>query len=318
MLDSEEDSSHRSTRTSRRGRGGRSGHLMLQNERRGLFDYDDEPPLPHLHLDPRVSAELEDVYAEVQADGWQPWREEEKLDGSESGLSSSRLSDGRLGCSCKKCHTSSELSLGTEEEAEEGTCWNDVLAEYECDICFDVLVGVHVLDNCGHTFCGACMERWIDNAPQGECPVCRTPVDKLVPVRKMDEMIAKAVDAAAPSRERDAWYERRAHWEGTARRRQEARAAAAASAPLHSVVHAQGAAAGVFRRTGLASWFGGTADARQEGGGRSNRGRREEEDRGRGDEDEDDDGLLRLDKMQTVLAVAVMLVMAVIKIRGLR
>lgn len=56
---------------------------MLQRDRRGLFDYDDEPPLPHLHLDPRVSAELEGVYAEVQADGWQPWREEEKLDGSE-------------------------------------------------------------------------------------------------------------------------------------------------------------------------------------------------------------------------------------------
>ncbi|CAM9657123.1 unnamed protein product, partial [Ectocarpus sp. 12 AP-2014] len=189
MLDSEEESSHRSTRTSRSGRSGSSGHLMLQRDRRGLFDYDDEPPLPHLHLDPRVSAELEGVYAEVQADGWQPWREEEKSDGSESGLSSSRLSDGRLGCSCKKCHASSGLSLGTEEEeAQEGTCWKDVLAEFECDICFDVLVGVHVLDNCGHTFCGACMERWIDNAPQGECPVCRTPVDKLVPVRKMDDV----------------------------------------------------------------------------------------------------------------------------------
>lgn len=125
-------------------------------------------------------------------------------------------------------------------------------------------------------------------------------------------MIAKAVDAAAPCRERDAWYERRAHWEGTARRRQEARAAAAA-APLHSVVHAQGAAAGVFGRTGVARWFGGS-DAREENG-RSNRRRRGDEDRGRGDED--DDGF-RLDKMQTVLAVAVMLVMAVIKIRGLR
>lgn len=27
----------------------------------------------------------------------------------------------------------------------EGNCWKDVLAEYECDICFEVLVGVHVL-----------------------------------------------------------------------------------------------------------------------------------------------------------------------------
>lgn len=44
-------------------------------------------------------------------------------------------------------------------------------------------------DNCGHHFCGGCMERWMDNAPQGECPVCRTPVDKLVPVRKMDEVL---------------------------------------------------------------------------------------------------------------------------------
>lgn len=134
------------------------------------------------------------------------------------------------------------------------------------------------------------------------------------------QMIAKAVEAAAPSRERDAWYERKAHWEGTARRRQEARAAvaatAAAAAPSHSVVHAQGAAAGIFGRTGVARWFGGT-DAREEGG-RRNRGRREEEGRGRRDEDEDDDDGFRLDKMQTVLAVAVMLVMAVIKMRGLR
>lgn len=29
--------------------------------------------------------------------------------------------------------------------AAEGACWKDVLAEYECDICFEVLVGVHVL-----------------------------------------------------------------------------------------------------------------------------------------------------------------------------
>lgn len=51
-----------------------------------------------------------------------------------------------------------------------------------------LLFALGVADNCGHTFCGACMERWIDNAPKGECPVCRTPVDKLVPVRKMDEV----------------------------------------------------------------------------------------------------------------------------------
>ncbi|CAN0437031.1 unnamed protein product, partial [Hapterophycus canaliculatus] len=104
-------------------------------------------------------------------------------------LPSSRLGDGKLGCSCKKCHAAKDpLLAAADGDPSEGNCWKDVLAEYECDICFEVLVGVHVLDNCGHHFCGACMERWIDNAPQGECPVCRTPVDKLVPVRKMDEV----------------------------------------------------------------------------------------------------------------------------------
>lgn len=52
-----------------------------------------------------------------------------------------------LGCSCKKCHADRNPLLVAEEEEDpsEGTCWKDVLAEYECDICFEVLVGVHVL-----------------------------------------------------------------------------------------------------------------------------------------------------------------------------
>lgn len=123
-------------------------------------------------------------------------------------------------------------------------------------------------------------------------------------------MIAKAVDAAAPSKERDAWYKRRAHWQGNARRRQEARAAG----PLLSVVHAQGTSAGGagWGRPGVASRYGGGGvDPR---GGPA--GVNEREDEG-GDGEEEDDGF-RLNKMQTVIAVAVMLVMAVMKIRGLR
>lgn len=63
----------------------------------------------------------------------------------QSDLSSSRLSDGKLGCSCKKCHADRNPLVADEEDPSEGTCWKDVLAEYECDICFEVLVGVHVL-----------------------------------------------------------------------------------------------------------------------------------------------------------------------------
>lgn len=129
------------------------------------------------------------------------------------------------------------------------------------------------------------------------------------------QMIAKAVEAAAPSRERDAWYERKAHWEGTARRRQEARAAAAA-APFHSVVHADGAAAGVGR-SGAARWhgaMGARGGGAAAGGGRNHGGA---EGDGGGDEG-DGDGGYRLNKIQTVLAVAVMLVMAVFKLRSVR
>lgn len=42
----------------------------------------------------------------------------------------------------------------------------------------------------------------MDNAPQGECPVCRTPVDKLVPVRKMDEVRAAVGKRGEGARER--------------------------------------------------------------------------------------------------------------------
>lgn len=93
MLDSEEEYSQRSSRgTNRAGRGGDSGlSMVLQRDRRGMFDHDDEEPLQHLHLDPRVSEELEDAYAAVQDDGWQPWQEEEKKeDASEVRLSERR------------------------------------------------------------------------------------------------------------------------------------------------------------------------------------------------------------------------------------
>lgn len=123
------------------------------------------------------------------------------------------------------------------------------------------------------------------------------------------QMIAKAVEAAAPSRERTAWYERKAHWEGTARRRQEARAA---GGPSHSIVHAQGAGA---VGAGATRWREATGargtGGRNSGGAGSRRGGDGEDDDGGGDG-------YRLNKIQTVLAVAVMLVMAVFKLRSVR
>ncbi|CAN0258960.1 unnamed protein product [Ascophyllum nodosum] len=312
MLDSEEEAPNASERS--RGTSGNRGsvHPPIRRDRRGFFDYDSEGPLQHLHLEPQVSDDWRVAYTPAQDGDWQPWIEEETKDNaSESDLSGSRLSDRQLGCSCRKCHNSKE-DISLDEVASEGTCWKEILAEYECDICFEVLVGVHVLDNCGHHFCGACMERWIGNTSQGECPVCRTPVDKLVPVRKMDEMIAKAVATAAPSSERTAWYERKNHWESTVRRRQES-AGRARMSRAASIPHAQAAAAavglpGVSRRQGAAG-FRGTVG---ENGGNQDTNR-DDEDR----EERRQDGF-RLTKVQVVLAVAVMLVLAVLKIRGVR
>lgn len=69
-------------------------------------------------------------------------------------------------------------------------------------------------DNCGHHFCGSCMERWMGNAAQGECPVCRAPVNKLVPVLKMDEVTLWWI--IATNRSMPTMSERRVkpdHWE---------------------------------------------------------------------------------------------------------
>lgn len=122
-------------------------------------------------------------------------------------------------------------------------------------------------------------------------------------------MIAKAVDAAAPSSERTAWYERKKHWEATTHRRQES-VERARAATVASVAHAQAAHASPFRRP-TAAGFRGTG--RNNGGNRgADRG-----ERNRDDEDGERNGF-RLTKVQAVLAVAVMLVMAVLKIRGLR
>lgn len=110
MLESEDEHSQRSSRANRSGRSGETRHLLLQRDRRGLFDYDDEPPLQHLHLNPRVSEDLEDVYAAVQDDGWEPWPEEKGEDSSDVrvfffrvslfvGLCSSHLSTRRKTCS---------------------------------------------------------------------------------------------------------------------------------------------------------------------------------------------------------------------------
>lgn len=127
-------------------------------------------------------------------------------------------------------------------------------------------------------------------------------------------MVAKAVDAAAPSKERTAWFERRSHWEGTIRQRQES----ADRTRAGTRVQAAAAAATRNWQPGdvFSSWQqSGTNTAGSRGTGR---GGEEGAGRERGGDGDEEGGRVRLTKMEAVLAVAVMLVMAVLKLRGFR
>jgi hypothetical protein len=72
--------------------------------------------------------------------------------------------------------------------AEKNEALHSMLAEFECGICADVIIGSVVLD-CGHSYCKHCIDQWFRK--KKICPVCRAR-HKGVPlaVRTMDKAIA--------------------------------------------------------------------------------------------------------------------------------
>jgi len=50
-----------------------------------------------------------------------------------------------------------------------------VADEFNCSICQDVLVAPYTLKDCGHTFCGQCLLKWL-NMKKNVCPECRAKV----------------------------------------------------------------------------------------------------------------------------------------------
>ncbi|KAJ7781797.1 hypothetical protein DFH07DRAFT_791674 [Mycena maculata] len=63
--------------------------------------------------------------------------------------------------------------------------------ELACPICYDILVATHLLNPCGHSFCGECAWQWIQKNKKAGCPVCRAPLTKtpMVPNICMDKMV---------------------------------------------------------------------------------------------------------------------------------
>lgn len=119
------------------------------------------------------------------------------------------------------------------------------------------------------------------------------------------QMIAKAVAAAAPGKERSSWYERRSAWERTARRRRKSAERARAAAELENI-----------RAENISVWSRETQERSGTGQARSGRdsGRRRRR-QGHEEGPEDEPNLLRMTKIQAVVAVAVLLVITVLKIR---
>jgi len=71
-------------------------------------------------------------------------------------------------------------------ESKGGNEWQDVSETFTCSICQELIVGCHSL-SCGHTFCYACVARWLKK--KKECPTCRTSAHKLHPVRSVDQLV---------------------------------------------------------------------------------------------------------------------------------
>ncbi|KAJ7129988.1 hypothetical protein C8R43DRAFT_1025335 [Mycena crocata] len=70
-----------------------------------------------------------------------------------------------------------------------------VLTSYEdeltCPICCDIFVAAHLLNPCGHSFCGDCAWQWIIKNNKTGCPVCRTRLtnDPMTPNICMDKLV---------------------------------------------------------------------------------------------------------------------------------
>ncbi|KAJ7169539.1 hypothetical protein C8R46DRAFT_200442 [Mycena filopes] len=64
--------------------------------------------------------------------------------------------------------------------------------ELTCPICCDLFVATHLLNPCGHSFCGDCAWQWVIHNKKTGCPVCRAPLvgpSRMIPNISMDKTV---------------------------------------------------------------------------------------------------------------------------------
>ena len=63
--------------------------------------------------------------------------------------------------------------------------------ELSCPICYETMISAHVV-NCKHSFCELCLKSSLQI--RKTCPVCRTPVNAVIPLKSLDQVIEKFMD----------------------------------------------------------------------------------------------------------------------------
>ncbi|KAJ6574765.1 hypothetical protein B0H19DRAFT_612413 [Mycena capillaripes] len=93
----------------------------------------------------------------------------------------------------RKSSSYSPPQSGSQRKRRKGV--DTILAGFEedlmCPICCDIFVATHLLNPCGHSFCGDCGWQWAVKNQKTACPVCRTRLTStpMIPNVSMDKMV---------------------------------------------------------------------------------------------------------------------------------
>ena len=60
-----------------------------------------------------------------------------------------------------------------------------------CSICTEIIVEAFSVNKCGHTFCKVCIERWNRSMENERCPMCRSWIYSIIPIKAVDGYIDK-------------------------------------------------------------------------------------------------------------------------------
>ena len=96
----------------------------------------------------------------------------------------------------------------------EDSRWDDLVNDYKCMICSDLLAGPVIL-GCSHSFCGICLhnmrESWEsdDSDITYSCPTCREDIENEIFERVLDEIIAQKVAIFRDCEPKRDWIKRR-------------------------------------------------------------------------------------------------------------